>query len=136
MSANDLTPAQQLLAAIHNLNMADYQTDPTGQPVVRLTIRTMDGEFVGEVQLGQRATTETTNAVSVVAEYALAKPSTPDLHPKAVADLIDMFDNLDLVDLTKSVLNAVTPTGRLAATQAIDDMFGHIPHPGAENGDL
>ncbi|MFG2677023.1 hypothetical protein [Streptomyces sp. NPDC048445] len=145
--ADNTSIAQQLLAALHNLDMADLAANPTGQPVARISIRTMGGEFVGELQLGQRAAEETTNAASAVAEYALAMPAdyqagrtaptaNSELHPMAAAELIDMFDSLDLVTLTKTVLNAAAPTDRLAATKAIDDVFGHIPHPGVEDGDL
>ncbi|MER5277782.1 hypothetical protein ABT025_18765 [Streptomyces sp. NPDC002809] len=104
MSANDLSPAQQLLAALHQLNLVDYNANPTGQPVARISIRTMDGEFVGELQVGQRAAEETINAVSAVAEYAAAKPTdyqagrndlAPTIHPALIADLEDHFAEID-----------------------------------------
>jgi hypothetical protein len=98
------TPAQQLLAALHQLNLVDYNANPTGRPVARLSIRTMDGEFVGELQLGQRAAEETVNAVSAITAYATTKPAdyqagrndlAPELHPALIADLEDHFADVD-----------------------------------------
>ncbi|WP_329203926.1 hypothetical protein [Streptomyces sp. NBC_01435] len=102
--ADNMSIAQQLLAALHRLNMADYDANPAGQPVVRLTIRSMDGEPVGELQLGQRAVEEAITAVSAVAEYAVAKPAdyqagrndhASTLDPLLVAAIEDHFAKVD-----------------------------------------
>ncbi|MEV5432766.1 hypothetical protein [Streptomyces sp. NPDC052701] len=46
-----------------------------------------------------------------------------------VADLTDLFDGIDLLDLTRTVLNATRPENRPAVTRAMDDMFGDAPAP-------
>lgn len=50
--------------------------------------------------------------------------------------LDDLYTNVDLDDLTKTVLNDTKPSDRLTVTQAIDGMFGHIPHRDVEDGDV
>jgi hypothetical protein len=52
-----------------------------------------------------------------------------------VADLIDLFDGIDLIDLTRTVLNETRPEHRIAVTRALDDMFGDIPVPVAGDTD-
>ncbi|MFE7958698.1 hypothetical protein [Streptomyces sp. NPDC057413] len=57
------------------------------------------------------------------------------LDAETIADLTDVFGDIDLIGLTNSVLNATRPDQRRAVTQAMDDMFGDIPVPGAEDTD-
>lgn len=51
------------------------------------------------------------------------------LDPQTIADLTDLFDDIDLIDLTRTVLNATRPDHRPQVTHAMDDMFGDIPAP-------
>ncbi|WMI62030.1 hypothetical protein [Streptomyces sp. CRB46] len=57
------------------------------------------------------------------------RPDGVVLDPETIADLTDLFDDIDLIDLTNTVLNATRPEHRPAVTQAMDDMFGDIPAP-------
>ncbi|MFI8194697.1 hypothetical protein ACIF8T_39370 [Streptomyces sp. NPDC085946] len=51
------------------------------------------------------------------------------LDSQTIADLTELFDGIDLLDLTNAVLNATRPENRAAVTQAMDDMFGDAPAP-------
>jgi hypothetical protein len=51
------------------------------------------------------------------------------LDRQTVADLTDLFDGIDLIDLTRTVLNATRPEHRLQVIRAMDDMFGDAPAP-------
>ncbi|MGV9503609.1 hypothetical protein ACWDQ0_35620 [Streptomyces sp. NPDC003642] len=57
------------------------------------------------------------------------RPDSVVLDPETIADLTDLFDDIDLIDLTNTVLNATRPEHRPAVTRAMDDMFGDIPAP-------
>ncbi|MFG2856722.1 hypothetical protein ACGFZ9_39720 [Streptomyces mirabilis] len=54
---------------------------------------------------------------------------------QTVADLTDLFAGLDLMELTRDVLDATRPEDRLAVTHALDDMFGDIPVTGIDDND-
>ncbi|MFE3381316.1 hypothetical protein [Streptomyces anulatus] len=144
MSTDDHARAQDFLDELYRLNRADTLGNPTQTPATRIQVRTADGTLIGEALLSARSTEETTLAISAAAEYALTMPadyqagrtSTPELDPLLVADLEDHFAEIDLDDLTRQTLNQAQPSERLAVTRAIDDMFGHIPHWDAEDGDL
>jgi hypothetical protein len=64
------------------------------------------------------------------------QPDGIDLDQATIAVLTDLFDDIDVLDLTRTVLNATRPECRPRVTQALDDMFGDIPVPGAEDTDL
>ncbi|MFI0742712.1 hypothetical protein ACH4PU_32220 [Streptomyces sp. NPDC021100] len=49
--------------------------------------------------------------------------------PQTSAELTELFEDVDLIDLTNAVLNATRPENRSAVTQAMDDMFGDVPAP-------
>lgn len=51
------------------------------------------------------------------------------LAPETIADLTELCEDIDLIDLTNTVLNATRPEHRPAVTQAMDDMFGDVPAP-------
>ncbi|CAL9673042.1 hypothetical protein SUDANB15_07550 (plasmid) [Streptomyces sp. enrichment culture] len=51
------------------------------------------------------------------------------LDPQTIADLTDLFDGIDLLDLTNAVLNTTRPENRPQVTRAMDDMFGDMPAP-------
>ncbi|MEV5149385.1 hypothetical protein AB0L14_34600 [Streptomyces sp. NPDC052727] len=57
------------------------------------------------------------------------RPDGVVLDPETIADLTELFEDIDLIDLTNTVLNATRPEYRPAVTQAMDDMFGDIPAP-------
>ncbi|AEY94251.1 hypothetical protein SHJG_p1120 (plasmid) [Streptomyces hygroscopicus subsp. jinggangensis 5008] len=57
------------------------------------------------------------------------RPHGVALDPETIADLTELFEDIDLIDLTNTVLNATRPEHRPAVTQAMDDMFGDIPAP-------
>ncbi|WP_309030906.1 hypothetical protein [Streptomyces alfalfae] len=57
------------------------------------------------------------------------RPDGVVLDPETIADLVDVFEDIDLIDLTNTVLNATRPEHRPAVTQAMDDMFGDAPAP-------
>ncbi|WP_331763118.1 hypothetical protein OG571_47295 (plasmid) [Streptomyces sp. NBC_01369] len=130
--ADNMSIAQQLLVALHRLNMSDYDANPAGQPVVRLTIRSMDGEPVGELQLGQRAVEEAITAVSAVAEYAVAKPAdyqagrdaltanaAPRLDPLLVAAIENHFANVDPESYLADVFSGPDAEASVAAYEQL-----------------
>ncbi|MFF3505412.1 hypothetical protein [Streptomyces sp. NPDC003247] len=57
------------------------------------------------------------------------RPDGVDLAPETIADLTELFEDIDLIGLTNAVLNATRPEHRPAVTQAMDDMFGDVPAP-------
>lgn len=57
------------------------------------------------------------------------RPDSVVLDPETIADLTDLFEDIDLIDLTNTVLNSTRPEHRPAVTQAMDDMFGDVPAP-------
>ncbi|MGW3458571.1 hypothetical protein ACWDE9_02900 [Streptomyces olivaceoviridis] len=57
------------------------------------------------------------------------RPDGVVLDPETIADLTELFEDIDLIGLTNTVLNATRPEHRPAVTQAMDDMFGDIPAP-------
>ncbi|MEV8101094.1 hypothetical protein [Streptomyces sp. NPDC088135] len=122
--ADNMSIAQQLLVAPHRLNMSDYDANPAGQPVVRLTIRSMDGEPVGELQLGQRAVEEAINAASAVAEYAVAKPADYQagrdaLDPLLVAAIEDHFAKVDPESYLADVFSGPDAEASVAAYEQL-----------------
>ncbi|MFF7189624.1 hypothetical protein ACFZAR_31325 [Streptomyces sp. NPDC008222] len=63
------------------------------------------------------------------------RPDGVVLDPETIADLTELFEDIDLIGLTNTVLNATRPEHRPAVTQALDDMFGDTPVPGVEDSD-
>ncbi|MDX3523698.1 hypothetical protein [Streptomyces scabiei] len=57
------------------------------------------------------------------------RPDGVALDPETIADLTELFEDIDLIGLTNAVLNATRPECRPAVTQAMDDMFGDVPAP-------
>lgn len=105
MTPNDLH-ALQLLAALQEVGDIDLLVNADQTPTVRVTIRTPDGEYIGEALLGIRGTDEATKALGVVAEYALRKPlanpdqaADPVLHPEALAELEEHCIGLNVDEL-------------------------------------
>ncbi|MEU9413561.1 hypothetical protein AB0E08_48825 [Streptomyces sp. NPDC048281] len=57
------------------------------------------------------------------------------LDPLALADLTAYFGALDLIELTRDVLNATRPEDKVAVTRALDDLLGDIPVTGFDDSD-
>ncbi|WP_253917232.1 hypothetical protein [Streptomyces sp. MNP-20] len=51
------------------------------------------------------------------------------LDPETIADLAELFEDIDLIDLTNAILKATRPERRGAVIHAMDDMFGDRPAP-------
>ncbi|MFG2284039.1 hypothetical protein ACGFNQ_35805 [Streptomyces asoensis] len=61
--------------------------------------------------------------------------NTGGLDAETIADLTDLFEDLDLVDLTRAVLDSTQLQDRARVTRALDDVLGDIPVPGMEDLD-
>lgn len=57
------------------------------------------------------------------------RPDGVVLDPETIADLTELFEDIDLIGLTNAVLNATRPEHKPAVTRALDDMFGDVPAP-------
>lgn len=91
MSPEDLH-ALTLLAELQRL------ADPDQPTAVRITIRSAEGDYIGDVALPAPGAGHATQAVSAVADYADRVPAdfTPaTLDPLLVADIDDHFDGID-----------------------------------------
>ncbi|MFI5877081.1 hypothetical protein ACIBAH_32425 [Streptomyces sp. NPDC051445] len=77
----------------------------------------------------------TTLEVLWTAPLSLPADDTDGLDAEAIADLTDLFDDLDLVGLTRAVLDTTPPEDRVTVTRALDDVLGDIPIPGVEDLD-
>ncbi|MFE1927546.1 hypothetical protein ACFW91_33950 [Streptomyces asoensis] len=64
-----------------------------------------------------------------------AADNTGGLDAETIADLTDLFEDLDLVDLTRAVLDNTQPQDRARVTRALDDVLGDIPVSGLEDLD-
>ncbi|WP_331730823.1 hypothetical protein [Streptomyces sp. NBC_00016] len=77
----------------------------------------------------------TTLEVLWTAPLPLPADDTDGLDAETIADLTDLFGDLDLIDLTRAVLDATRPEDRVTVTRALDDVLGDIPVPGVEDLD-
>ncbi|WP_327188034.1 hypothetical protein [Streptomyces sp. NBC_01334] len=77
----------------------------------------------------------TTLEVLWAALLSLAAGDTDSLDTETIADLIDLFEGLDLVDLTRAVLDTTRPEDRAMVIRALDDVLGDIDIPGMEDLD-
>lgn len=48
------------------------------------------------------------------------------LDPQTIADITELFEDIDLISLTGTILSSTRPEHRPQVTQAIDDMFGNV----------
>ncbi|MFJ1827454.1 hypothetical protein [Streptomyces sp. NPDC088178] len=142
-------PMRASIAIIRALAGLDPRT-PGAPTVTRLIMTTDRGDEVCRIELTEAGVE---NAVTVLEDAAdrtaqdariaaLETPATQPAHEPSV-DEMDLFDQLsevfshiNLDDLTRAVLNNTKPSDRFTVTQAIDGMFGHIPHWDAEDGDV
>ncbi|MEU2564866.1 hypothetical protein ABZ626_36880 [Streptomyces longispororuber] len=77
-----------------------------------------------------------------LADYIDAMSCCPDsqrpdsaLDPETVAELTGLFEDIDLIDLTDTVLKATRPEHRASVIRALDDLFGDVPSPSPEDTD-
>ncbi|MFD9394777.1 hypothetical protein ACFWBB_29785 [Streptomyces sp. NPDC060000] len=77
----------------------------------------------------------TTLEVLWPAPLSLPAGGTGGLDAETIAVLTDLFEELDLVDLTRAVLDTTRPEDRAVVTRALDDVLGDIPVPGVEDLD-
>lgn len=130
----------ELLTELQKLNPA--LTGDTDLPIAgRLNLRAGDGHLVGgDALLSEKALEALLDAVKAVNAYAEGRDPNQDddtlrifdatvteVRAETVAEITDLYADLDLPALTTAVLNDVAPGDRLRTTFAIDDMFGHIP---------
>ncbi|MEU3855663.1 hypothetical protein [Streptomyces sp. NPDC029554] len=57
------------------------------------------------------------------------RPDGVVLDPETVEELTALFEDIDLIALTSTVISATRPEHRPAVTQAMDDVFGDVPAP-------
>lgn len=114
--------ALRILAELQNANEVDTQASPGQAPAVRITIRTPDGEYLGEAVLSTRAASEIANTVSCAASYPLTKPAgsppprTP-LDPNLEAELEEHCIGLDT--------DYLVSLDRREAVAAFDEITGY-----------
>ncbi|MFC8207966.1 hypothetical protein [[Kitasatospora] papulosa] len=115
------TAALRLLAELQNAHEVDTHAIPGQAPAVRVILRTPDGEYLGETLLSTRATNEAANVVSCAAAYPLTKPAapTPELDPLLVADLEDMFADIDPASYLADVFAGPDAEASIAAFEEI-----------------
>jgi len=127
--------------ALAQYRQAAHAAEPQGPSVAGITVVTTDGKQLGILPLSANAIRRLTGAVEAATYWATDHPGDfvdDQAHAEhlVMADISDLFADVDLAALTKTVLDDSTPADRLTVTQAIDGMFGHIPRPGVEDGDL
>lgn len=93
MTPNDQN-ALRLLAELQRL------ADPTQPTAVRVTIRSAEGDYIGDAVLPNPAAGRAVQAVSAMADYATRRPADfspiPNiLDPHLVADIEDHFADVD-----------------------------------------
>lgn len=138
----------ELLTELQKLNPA--LTGDTDHPIAgRLNLRAGNGHMVGgDALLSEPALEALVDAMKSLNAYAATQPqaaqdddtlrifdaTVTEARPETIAEITDLYADLDLPALTTAVLNDVPPGDRLRTTFAIDDMFGHIPTD--QDGDL
>ncbi|MFC4506147.1 MULTISPECIES: hypothetical protein [Streptomyces] len=112
------------------------------QPGIRLVIGPVDDNALDLthghiIDITTATTHELASAVTAMAAMLASLPPQADtsLDPLTIAELTDYFDDLDLTELTRDVLDETRPEDRLAVTRALDDLFGDIPVTGIDDND-
>ena len=108
--------ALRLLAELQNANEVDTQAIPGQTPAARITIRTPDGEYLGEALLSTRAAAEIANAVSCAAAYPLTQTSTP------IEAYLEAEINEHCIGLDTNLLLSMDPR---EAVVAFDEVTGY-----------
>ena len=123
----NMTAALRVVSELQKLNGADTLSDPTKTPVVRVKVETVDGRPAGEALLNPRAAEEIGDVAGVLTEYALAMPAdyqagrtpAPELDPLLVADLEDMFADIDPASYLADVFAGPDAEASIAAFEEI-----------------
>ncbi|MFI6653197.1 hypothetical protein ACIBI8_37110 [Streptomyces sp. NPDC050529] len=110
--------ALRLLAELQRADENDTRAVPGQAPAVRITIRTAEGEYLGEVVLSTRAAEEAAKATSCAAEYALTKDLTP-IDPVLEADFAEYCIGLPVDELVAQARR--DPNAAVAAFDAITE---------------
>ena len=108
--------ALRLLAELQNANVVDTQAIPGQTPAARITLRTPDGEYIGEAVLSTRATTEIANVVSCAAAYPLTKTRTP------AEEYLEAEINEHCIGIDTDLLISMDPREAVAA---FDEVTGY-----------
>lgn len=137
---SDRDRAIQALA--QTLAVLEYDPAAGEQPDIRINIGPvgLHGLDVAHCHSIDVTTASTHNLADAVAAMLATLSSLPphadiSLDPLNIAELTDYFDELDLTELTRDVLNATRPEDRVAVTRALDDLFGDIPVTGIDDSD-
>ncbi|GAA2523449.1 hypothetical protein [Streptomyces longisporus] len=124
--------------------LAGLAGDPShdGQPGIQIVIwpigiRDPDNRHSRFAEITTATTHHLADAVDAMRATLNSQPpqAGAGLDPQALADLTDYFDDLDLTELTRDVLDATRPEDRLAVTRALDDLFGDIPVTGIDDNE-
>lgn len=89
------------LQALRLLAEAQRHTDLNQPAAARITIRSANGEYLGDIVLPAAGLERATQAVSAVADYKERRPAdftpapAPDLDPHLIADIEDHFADID-----------------------------------------
>jgi hypothetical protein len=131
-----------ILALAEALTGFAYERTPGEQPDIRIVIgpvgiNELDVAHCHSIDVTTAGTHKLADAVDAMRAMLDSQPPPVDdwPDPQTLADLTDLFDGLDLTELTHAVLDATWPENRVAVTRALDDMFGDIPVPGIEDTD-
>ncbi|MFF2731803.1 hypothetical protein ACFVS9_28330 [Streptomyces sp. NPDC058008] len=124
MMDKNLEAALRLVTELQQLNGADILANPNQTAIVRVTVRTIDGQFAGEAILNPRATEELGDATSVVTGFALTMPADylagrsapgPELDPLLIAAIEAHFDDIDPQSYLADVFDSQDAEASLAA---------------------
>ncbi|MFD3933424.1 hypothetical protein [Streptomyces sp. NPDC058614] len=131
-----------ILALAEALTGFAYERTPGEQPDIRIIIgpvgiNELDVAHCHSIDVTTARTHQLADAVDAMRATLDSQPPplADGLDPQTLADLTDLFEGLDLTELTQAVLDATRPEDRLAVTRALDDMFGDIPVAGIEDTD-
>ncbi|WP_331728811.1 hypothetical protein OG693_39470 (plasmid) [Streptomyces sp. NBC_01259] len=119
MNPNDQA-ALRLLAELQRL------ADPTQPAAVRVTIRSAEGDYIGDAVLPTPAAGHAVQAVSAMADYATRRPAdftpVPDtLDPLLVAAIEDHFADVDPASYLADVFSSPDAEASIAAYEQLVD---------------
>jgi hypothetical protein len=130
----------RLAGVLHELGYTDRISI---KPAVRMLLApgeptAQDGKHMHAIGL----TTDLVELLADAVERLIATRTNPDdrisadvfalAKPDLAAAIDDAFAGIDLTELTRTVLADTAPHDRMTVTRALDDMFGDVTHPEAE----
>ena len=113
MNADDLH-ALQLLAELQRL------ADPTQPAALRITIRSAEGDYIGDIALPAPGAGHATQAVSAVADYAERTPT--DFAPTGIDPFLEAELEEYCIGLDTDLLVSMDPREAVAA---FDEVTGY-----------